>query len=101
VDAPQTPEEKPEMDEVAAQPAAMRYSPVSPSLDGDSSGEPVVRMAKTSRADGKDPTVPTPGQSAPSWRKTAAAAAIDALGHLAGGRRDSDDGDVDNRTPKP
>src|ERR1700683_2014187 len=31
VDAPQSPEEKPEMDEVSAQPAAMRYSPVSPS----------------------------------------------------------------------
>jgi beta-lactamase regulating signal transducer with metallopeptidase domain len=101
VDAPQTPEEKPEMDEVAAQPAAMRYSPVSPSLDGDSSGEPVARMAKTSGAHGKDPSVPTPGQSAPAWRKTAAAAAIGALGHLAGGRRDGDDGDADDRTPRP
>ena len=100
VDAPQTPEEKPEVNEVAAQPAAMRYSPVSPSLDGDSSGEPVAGMTKTSRA-GKDPSVSMPGQSAPSWRKTAAAAAIGALGHLAGGRRDGDDGDADNRTPKP
>src|ERR1700722_10880039 len=100
VDAPQTPEEKPEVNEVAAQPAAMRYSPVSPSLDGDSSGEPVAGMTKTSRA-GKDPSVSMPGQGAPSWRKTAAAAAIGALGHLAGGRRDGDDGDADNRTPKP
>jgi beta-lactamase regulating signal transducer with metallopeptidase domain len=100
VDSPQTPEEKPEMDEVAARPAAMRYSPVSPSRDGDSSGEPVARVAKTSRVDGKDLSVPTPGQSAPSWQKTAAAAAIGALGHLAGGRRD-DDGDADDRTPRP
>ena len=101
VDAPQTSGEKPEMDEVAAQPVAMRYSPVSPSLDGDSSGEPVALMAKTSRADEKDPSVPTRGQSAPSWRKTAAAAAIGALGHLAGGRRDGDDGNADDRTPRP
>ena len=101
VDAPQAPEEKPEMNEVASQPAAMRYSPVSPSLDGDSSGEPGALMAKTSRADGRDPSVPTPGQSAPSWRKTAAAAAIGALGHLAGGRRDGDEGDADDRTPRP
>jgi beta-lactamase regulating signal transducer with metallopeptidase domain len=101
VDAPQVSEEKPETDEVAAQPVARRYSPVSPSLDGDSSGEPVALMAKTSRADGKDPSVPTPGQSAPSWRKTAAAAAIDALGHLASGRKDGDDGNADDRTPRP
>ena len=101
VDAPHTSEEKPEMDEVAAQPAAMRYSPVSPSLDGDSSGEPVALMAKTSRADGNDPSVPTPGQSAPSWRNSAAAAAIGALRHLAGGRRDSDDGHADDRTSRP
>jgi beta-lactamase regulating signal transducer with metallopeptidase domain len=100
VDAPQTPEEKPVMEEVSAQPSAMRYSPVSPSLDGDLSGEPVARMAETSRADGKVLSVPTPGQSAPSWRKTAVAAAIGALGHLAGGRRD-DDGDADDRTPRP
>jgi beta-lactamase regulating signal transducer with metallopeptidase domain len=101
VDAPQTPEEKPEVNEVAAQPAAMRYSPVSPSLDGDSSGGPVALMAKTSHADGEDPSVSMPGQSAPSWRKTAAAAAIGALGHLASGRRDGDDGDADARTPRP
>jgi len=101
VDALQTPEEKTEVNDVAAQPVAMRYSPVSPSLDGDSSGEPVAGMAKTSRADGKDPSVPTPGQNAPSWRKTAAAAAIGALGHLASGRRDGDDGDADARTPRP
>ena len=101
VDAPQTPEEKPEVDDVAAQPAAMRYSPVSPLLDGDSSGEPVAGIAKTSRADGMDPSVPTPGQIAPSLRKTAAAAAIGAVGHLASGRRDGDDGDADARTPRP
>jgi len=101
VDAPRTPEEKPEMDEVAAQAAAIRYSPVSPSLDGDSSGEPVAGMTKTSRADGNDPSVPTQGQSAPSWRKTVGAAAIGALGQLASGRRDGDDRDADDRTPRP
>jgi beta-lactamase regulating signal transducer with metallopeptidase domain len=101
-DAPQAPEQKPEMDEVVAQPAAaMRYSPVSPSLDGDPSGEPGAPIAKTSPVDGKEPSIPGPGQSAPSWRKTAAAAAISALGHLAGGRRDGDGGDADDRTPKP
>jgi beta-lactamase regulating signal transducer with metallopeptidase domain len=101
VDAPQTAEEKPEIAEVAAQPAAMRYSPVSPSLDGDPSGEPVAGMAKTSRLDGRGPSVPTPGQSAPSWRKTAAAAAVGALGQLARGRRDGDgDGDADDRTSR-
>jgi beta-lactamase regulating signal transducer with metallopeptidase domain len=101
-DAPQAPEEKPEMDEVVAQPAAaMRYSPVSPSLDGDPSGEPGAPIATTSPVDGKEPSIPGPGQSAPSWRKTAAAAAISALGHLAGGRRDGDGGDADDRTPKP
>jgi beta-lactamase regulating signal transducer with metallopeptidase domain len=101
VDVSRTPEEKSEVDEVAAQPAAMRYSPVSPSLDGDSSGEPVAGMAKTSRADGNGPSVPTPGQSAPSWRKTLGGAAIGALGQLAGGRRDGDDRDADDRTPRP
>ena len=101
VDGPQTPEEKPEVDEVAAQPAAMHYSPVSPSLDGDSSGEPVAWMAKTSRADGRDPSVATRAQSAPSWGKTAAAATIGALGQLASGRRDGDDHDADDRTPRP
>jgi len=101
MDAPQTLAEKPEMDEVAAQPATMRYSPVSPSLDGDSSGEPVAGMAKTSRADGKGPSVPTQGQSAPSWRKTVGAAAIGALGQLASGRREGDDRNADDRTPRP
>jgi beta-lactamase regulating signal transducer with metallopeptidase domain len=101
VEGPQTSEEKPEMDEVVAQPAAMRYSPVSPSLDGDSSGEPVAWIAKTSRAEGRDPSVATRGQGAPSWRKTAAAAAIGALGQLANGRRDGDDHDADDRTPRP
>jgi hypothetical protein len=101
VNASRTPEEKSEVDEVAAQPAAMRYSPVSPSLDGDSSGEPVAGMAKTSRADGNYPSVPTPGPSAPSWRKTVGGAAIGALGQLASGRRDGDDRDADDRTPRP
>jgi beta-lactamase regulating signal transducer with metallopeptidase domain len=92
-----------EMDEAAAQPVMLRYSPIDPSLDGGTSGEAESgAMGKMSRTPGNDPSVPSPGQSGPSWKKTASAAAIGALGRVAAGRRDGDGGgDADDRTSKP
>ncbi len=99
--SPQASEQTPEFDEVVTQPAALRYSPVDPSLDGDTSAESKSDpMGKGSRTGGNDPE-PTPGQSGPSWKKTATAAAIGALGHVAAGRKDGEDGNAEDRTSKP
>lgn len=102
IDAPQLSGKAPELDEAVAQPAAFRYSPVDPSLDGGTSDESESgAMGEMSRAPGNDPPVPTPAQSGPSWKKTASAAAIGALGRVAAGRRDGDGGgDADDRTSK-
>ena len=93
----------PELDEAVTQAAAFRYSPVDPSLDGGTSHESESgAMDKMSRTPGNDPSVPTPAHSGPSWKKTAGAAAIGALGRVAAGRRDGDGGgDADDRTSKP
>jgi beta-lactamase regulating signal transducer with metallopeptidase domain len=95
--------QSPELNEAAAQPVILRYSPVDPSLDGGTSGEAEsAAMGKTARTPGNDPSVPTPGQSGPFWKKTAIAAAIGALGRVAASRRDGDaGGDADDRTSKP
>jgi beta-lactamase regulating signal transducer with metallopeptidase domain len=101
---PQVSAQSPELEEAAAQPVMLRYSPVDPSLDGGTSGEAESgAMGETARTPGKDPpTPPTPGQNGPSWKKTASAAAIGALGRVAAGRRDGDGGgDADDRTSKP
>ena len=93
----------PELDEVAAQPVMLRYSPVDPSLDGGTSDEAESgAIGQAARTPGYDPSGRTPGQSGPSWKKTASAAAIGALGRVAAGRRDGDaGGDADDRTSKP
>jgi beta-lactamase regulating signal transducer with metallopeptidase domain len=98
---PPASEEESKLDETVAQPVVLRYSPVDPSLDGETSGE-----AESGPTGGKifgtaanDPSVP-PAQSGPCWKKTASAAAIGALGRLAAGRRDGG-GDADDRTSKP
>jgi hypothetical protein len=102
-DALQLSGKAPELDEAVAQPAAFRYSPVDPSLDGGTSDESESgAMGELSRTPGNDSSVPTPGQSGPSWKKTASAAAIGALGRVAAGRRGGDGGgDADDRTSKP
>jgi beta-lactamase regulating signal transducer with metallopeptidase domain len=102
-DASQLSGKAPELNEAVAQPAAFRYSPVDPSLDGGTSGESESgAMGTRSRTPGNDPSVPTPAQSGPSWKKTASAAAIGALGRVAAGRKDGDaGGDADDRTSKP
>jgi hypothetical protein len=101
--APQLSGKAPELDEAVTQAAAFRYSPVDPSLDGGTSHESESgAMDKMSRTPGNDPSVPTPAHSGPSWKKTAGAAAIGALGRVAAGRRDGDGGgDADDRTSKP
>jgi beta-lactamase regulating signal transducer with metallopeptidase domain len=103
IDAPQLSGKAPELDEAVAQPAAFRYSPVDPSLDGGTSDESESgAMGEMSRTPGNDRSVPTPARSGPSWKKTASAAAIGALGRVAAGRRDGDGGgDADDRTSKP
>ena len=95
----------PEPNVLAGQPGPMRFSPVDASLDGDTSGDaesgsPTAPRKRTSRAAGNDQSASTPSQSVPSWRKSAADAAIGALSRVAAGKRDND-GDSDDRASKP
>ncbi|MFZ0582861.1 MAG: M56 family metallopeptidase [Candidatus Acidiferrales bacterium] len=104
-DAPQGIGKTPEPNVLAGQPEPMRFSPVDPSLDGDTSGDAesgslIAPRKRTSRAVGNDQSASTPSQSVPSWQKSAADAAIGALGRVAAGKRDNN-GDSDDRASKP
>jgi beta-lactamase regulating signal transducer with metallopeptidase domain len=104
-DTPQVSDNLPEPHEIAAQPAMLRYSPVDPSLDGDTSGDaesglPTTQGKKGARAVGKDQSPSTPGHNPPSWQKSAADAAIGAVSRVAAGKRDND-GDSDDRAARP
>ena len=111
--APQQPEanlphasgQAPKLDEAAAQPVMLRYSPIDPSLDGgasdDAGSDAVNALArKTPRTGGNDPSASTPGRTSPSSQKTAADAAIGALSRIAAGKRDHEH-DADDRTSRP
>lgn len=104
-DAPQGIGKTPEPNVLAGQPEPMRFSPVDPSLDGDTGGDAesdslTAPRKRTSRPAGNDQSVSTPSQSMPSWQKSAADAAIGALSRVAAGKRDND-GDSDDRASKP
>lgn len=98
-------EKTPEPNVVVGQPEPLRFSPLDPSLDGDTSGDAgsgslTAPLRRTSRADGNDPSASAPSQRAPSWQKSAADAAVGALDRVAAGKRDND-GDPDDRASKP
>jgi beta-lactamase regulating signal transducer with metallopeptidase domain len=104
-DAPRAIGKTAEPNVLAGQPEPMRFSPVDPSLDGDTSGDAesgslIAPRKRASRAVGTDQSVSTPSQSVPSWQKSAADAAIGALSRVAAGKRDND-GDSDDRASRP
>jgi beta-lactamase regulating signal transducer with metallopeptidase domain len=104
-DTPQGIEKTPEPNVFADQPEPMRFSPVDPSRDGDTGGDAksgslIAPHKWSSRTVGNDQSTSPPSQSAPSWQKSAADAAIGALSRVAAGKRDSD-GDSDDRAAKP
>jgi beta-lactamase regulating signal transducer with metallopeptidase domain len=104
-DASQEIGKTPEPNVLAGQPEPMQFSPVDPSLDGDTGGDAesgslTAPRKGTSRAVGNEPSASTPSPSAPSWQKSAADAAIGALSRVAAGKRDNG-GDSDDRASKP